>query len=140
MTATAHKQLAYALLRLSLGVNFFGHGLFRVLSGVSAFAHTTADHLAKSPFPHSLNLGIALVIPFVELALGVALTLGLFTRAALTGGALFMVLLTIGVTSNQQWEVAGQQLLYSLCFFVLLLLAEHNAYAVDTIRGRAPLQ
>ncbi len=63
--------------------------------------------------------------------LGVALILGLLTRVALAGGAVFMMALTIGVTANQQWDVAGQQLVYSVVFFVLLFLAEHNRLSVD---------
>ena len=47
-----------------------------------------------------------------------------------------MMLLTIGVTSNQQWDVAGQQLLYSLIFFVLLFLLEHNGFSLDARRKR----
>ncbi len=43
-----------------------------------------------------------------------------------------MMALTLGVTSNQQWDVAGQQLLYSLIFFVLLFLSEYNSIALDT--------
>jgi thiosulfate dehydrogenase [quinone] large subunit len=56
----------------------------------------------------------------------------LWTRIALIGGALFMMALTVGVTSNQQWDVAGQQLVYSLVFFVLLFLVEYNRLAVDS--------
>jgi thiosulfate dehydrogenase [quinone] large subunit len=136
----SHKQIAYALLRVSLGINFFGHGFFRILSGIPAFAHTTADHLSKSPIPYSVTLGFAYAIPIIELLLGLALIAGLFTRVTLAAGAVFMMALTIGVTSNQQWEVAGQQLLYCLIFFVLLFLAEHNALAVDAFRRRTPLQ
>ncbi len=136
-----HKQLAYALLRVALGVNFLGHGFFRVLSGVGAFAHTTADHLTKSPIPHGVNLAFAYAIPFIELALGLLLVAGLATRISLAAGALFMMMLTVGVTSNQQWDVAGQQLLYSLLFFVLLFLLEHNGFALDARRRRgSPLQ
>ncbi len=128
------KKLAYALLRVALGVNFACHGFFRVLSGVGAFAHTTADHLNKSPLPTQLNLGFAYAIPFIELALGLLLVAGLATRASLVVGAAFMMLLTVGVTSNQQWDVAGQQLLYSLIFFVLLFLLEHNGFSLDARR------
>ena len=131
---TDHRQLAYALLRIALGVNFLGHGFFRVLSGVGAFAHTTADHLVKSPLPHAFSLSFAYAIPFVEVVLGLLLIFGLATRVTLAGGAVFMMLLTIGVTSNQQWDVAGQQLVYSLLFFVLLFLLDHNAFALDTRR------
>lgn len=132
-----HKRLAYALLRVALGINFVGHGLFRVLSGVGAFAHTTAEHLAKSPIPQPINLAFAYAIPFVELLLGLLLIAGLATRYALAAGAVFMMMLTLGVTSNQQWDVAGQQLLYALVFFLLLFLLEHNAFALDTRRGAA---
>ncbi len=69
------------------------------------------------------------------------LILGLATRLTLAAGAVFMMMLTIGVTSNQQWEVAGQQLLYSALFFGLLFLSEYNGYALDTRGGHhSPLQ
>jgi thiosulfate dehydrogenase (quinone) large subunit len=132
------KSLAYALLRIALGVNFAGHGLIRIDNGVGAFAAATAEHLAKSPLPHSLTLGFSYAIPFVEAILGLTLILGVFTRVALVCGAVFMMVLTIGVTANQQWDVASQQLLYSTVFFLLLFLIEHNALALDTALGRSP--
>jgi thiosulfate dehydrogenase [quinone] large subunit len=129
------KQLAYALLRIAFGVNFAGHGLVRIHNGVGAFAATTAEHLAKAPLPHSVVIGFATAIPWIEAVLGIALILGLLTRVTLVGGAIFMMALTIGVTANQQWDVAGQQLLYSVVFFLLLYLHAHNAYAVDARFG-----
>ena len=125
------RALAYGLLRVALGVNFLGHGLFRILSGVGAFAQTTAEHMNKSPLPHGLTYGFALAIPLIELLLGLGLILGVLTRVVLVGGALFMMALTFGVTSNQQWEVAGQQLLYSFLFFVLLWFVGENVISVD---------
>jgi thiosulfate dehydrogenase [quinone] large subunit len=125
------KSLAYALLRIALGVNFAGHGLIRIYNGVGSFAASTAEHLAKSPLPHSITLGFSFAIPFLEAILGLTLILGVFTRIALVCGALFMMALTIGVTSNQQWDIASQQLLYSIIFFLLLYLIEHNAFALD---------
>ena len=131
-----HKPLAYALLRIALGINFAGHGLIRIYNGVGNFAQTTTDHLAKSPLPHSLTLGFSYAIPFLEAILGLTLMLGVFTRISLVCGAVFMMALTIGVTSNQQWDVAGQQLLYSLVFFLLLFHLEHNNLALDTYLHR----
>ena len=77
------KSLAYALLRISLGVNFAGHGLIRIHNGVAAFAQTTAEHLAKSPLPPSLTYAFSYAIPFIEAILGLTLILGVFTRASL---------------------------------------------------------
>ena len=131
-----HKQLAYTLLRITLGVNFCGHGLFRILSGTSAFAHTMTEHMTKSPLPVGLMTAFGFCIPFIELLLGAALIVGLLTRVTLVGGALFLMALTVGVTSNQQWDVAGQQLLYSLIVFVLLFCVEHNGVALDTLIAR----
>jgi thiosulfate dehydrogenase [quinone] large subunit len=127
-----NKSLAYALLRIALGVNFLGHGAIRVYNGIGQFAAATADHMAKSPLPHGFVLGFGYAIPIIELLLGIALILGLGTRIALAAGAVFMMALTLGVTSNQQWDVASEQLIYSLAFFALLFLIEHNALAVDT--------
>jgi thiosulfate dehydrogenase (quinone) large subunit len=50
-----------------------------------------------------------------------------------------MMALTVGVTSNQQWDVAGQQLRYSLVFFVLLFLFDHNSLLIDGLWGRGRL-
>jgi len=135
-----NKSLAYALLRIAFGINFAGHGLVRIYNGVDAFATTTAEHLAKSPLPHSLTFGFSYAIPFLESILGLVLILGIFTRAALVCGAVFMMLLTIGVASNQQWDIASQQLIYSTIFFLLLYLIEHNALAVDNSLHRSSIQ
>ena len=132
------KSLAYALLRIAFGVNFAGHGLIRIHNGVDAFAATTAEHLAKSPLPHSLTLGFSYAIPFLEAILGLTLILGVFTRISLVCGAVFMIALTIGITANQQWDVASEQLTYSVVFFLLLYLIEHNALALDNYLRSTP--
>ncbi len=132
------KSLAYALLRIALGVNFAGHGLIRIYNGVGTFATTTAEHMAKSPLPHSFTYAFSYVIPFLEAILGFTLILGVFTRISLVCGAVFMMALTIGVTANQQWDVSSQQLLYSVVFFLLLFLIEHNALALDNYLRSTP--
>jgi thiosulfate dehydrogenase (quinone) large subunit len=135
---TDDKSLAYALLRIAFGVNFAGHGLIRIYNGVAFFAATTAEHLAKSPLPHSLTYAFSYAIPFLEAILGLTLILGVFTRISLVCGAVFIMLLTIGVTTNQQWDVASQQLLYSVVFFLLLFFIEHNALALDNYLRSTP--
>jgi thiosulfate dehydrogenase [quinone] large subunit len=134
------KSLAYALLRIAFGVNFAGHGLIRIYNGVGAFATSTAEHLAKSPLPHGFILGFSYAVPFLEAVLGLTLILGVFTRISLICGAVFMMALTIGITANQQWDVASQQLVYSVVFFLLLYLIEHNALAFDNYRRRSSIQ
>jgi thiosulfate dehydrogenase [quinone] large subunit len=131
-----HKAVAYALMRVALGINIFGHGFFRILSGVGAFANGAVQGMDKGPLPHALSFGFLLATPFIELTLGTLLLLGLFTRLALAGGALFIIALTFGTTSTQNWTGAGGQLLYSLAFFALLWTIDENRYSVDAILGR----
>ena len=74
-----NKSIAYALLRIAFGINFAGHGLIRIYNGVARFAITTAEHLAKSPLPHSFTYAFSYAIPFLEAILGLTLILGIFT-------------------------------------------------------------
>jgi thiosulfate dehydrogenase (quinone) large subunit len=130
------KSLAYVLLRITFGVNFAGHGLIRIYNGVGTFASTTAEHMAKSPLPHGLTITFGYAIPFLEAVLGLTLILGVFTRISLICGAVFMMALTIGVTANQQWDIAGQQLLYSVVFFLLLFFLDENTLSLDNALRR----
>lgn len=130
------KALAYALLRIAIGVNFAGHGLIRFHIGVSQFASGTTEHLSKSPLPHGLILAFLYMVPFVEALVGLALIFGLGTRFALVISSVLMICLTIGVTSNQQFETAGTQLLYSFVLFALLFLVEYNELSLDRVFRR----
>jgi thiosulfate dehydrogenase [quinone] large subunit len=131
-----HKGIAYFLMRLALGLNIFGHGFFRILSGVGAFANGMVAGMDKGPLPHALSLGFGYCIPWIELTLGVLLIAGLFTRFAFVAGALFMVALSFGTTSVQNWAGASTQLQYSFVFFAMLWLVEANTISVDGILRR----
>jgi thiosulfate dehydrogenase (quinone) large subunit len=130
-----NKAIAYALMRVSLGVNIFGHGFFRILSGVGAFANGAVQGMDKGPLPHALTLAFLYATPFIELTIGLLLIAGFLTRLALVGGALFMIALTFGTVSTQNWAGAGTQLTYSFIFFAMLWLVEANTISVDGARG-----
>jgi thiosulfate dehydrogenase [quinone] large subunit len=131
-----NKAVAYLLMRVALGVNIFGHGFFRLLSGLSAFAHGAVTPIDKGPLPHSLSIGFLYAVPFLEVAIGVLLILGLFTRVALILGQLNMIALVVGVTSTQNWVTATTQLEYSFVFFAMLWLVEANTLSVDGLMAR----
>ena len=131
-----HKSLAYMLMRVSLGINIFGHGFFRVLNGVGAFANGAVKGMDKGPLPHLLSLSFLYATPWIELVIGMLLILGLFTRLSLAGGALMMIALTVGVTSVQNWATAGTQLEYSAVFFFMLWLLEANTISIDGLLAR----
>jgi thiosulfate dehydrogenase [quinone] large subunit len=119
---TRDQRLAYLLLRLLTGLDFFGHGFARIFTGthLGGFAHWMVGDMAKSPLPASLILAIGYVVPCVELLIGILLLLGIATRYALILAMLLMLALMFGVTMKQDWNVAGQQLLYGLVLAALL--------------------
>lgn len=122
VASTRDQRLAYLLLRLITGLDFFGHGFARIFTGthLSGFAHWMVGDMAKAPLPAGLVLATGYVVPCVELAVGVLLLSGVATRYALILGMLLLLVLMFGITMKQDWNVAGQQLLYGLVLAVLL--------------------
>jgi thiosulfate dehydrogenase (quinone) large subunit len=109
------RQLAYAVFRLTLGINILVHGAGRIFGpGAEAFASTTAAEFSKTPLPAGLVHAFLFVLPFAELALGILTTLGLFTRWALTLGGLMMTALVFGTAMRSDWNTVGVQMIYAI--------------------------
>ena len=137
--ASRDQKIAYLLLRLIAGVDFFGHGFARIFTGthLGGFAHWMVGDMAKSPLPAPLVLATGYVVPCLELLIGVLLLAGLATRFALVLAMLLMLALMFGITMKQDWNVAGQQLLYGLVLAVLLSGCERmNLSWPALLRGR----
>lgn len=130
------RSLAYLMLRATLGVNFSGHGAIRIYHGTGVFAHQMVLQLANAPLSPVLVSAFGYFVPWFEIFMGIALIVGLFTRTVLISGSLFMMALTIGISANQQWSIAAQQLLYSVVFFILLFSVEYNTWSLDTALNR----
>ena len=132
------KSLAYGVLRLAFGINIFGHGFIRVVTGTDKFALWMLKEMQGTFMPQAIVLPFAYVVAWGELLLGLALILGLFTRTALVLGGLLIAALTFGTTLRQDWGVAGLQVTYSLLYFVLLYFRENNnQLSVDALIGRS---
>jgi thiosulfate dehydrogenase [quinone] large subunit len=129
-------SVAHALLRFGLGINFFMHGLSRV-PNLAAFVGHTEKMFAKTWLPMPIAIITAYTIPFIELALGAALILGLFLRPVLVICFIFMFLLTAGVCLAQNWSVASEQLIYMIALALLLAGARYHRFALGRPSGKA---
>jgi thiosulfate dehydrogenase (quinone) large subunit len=131
--SSSDRVIAYAILRLSFGVNIMLHGLSRLLAGPSGFLAYLNHYFEHAALiPKSFLPVFGAVLPPVETALGLLLLLGLFTRFALIAGGLVMAALVFGTNLAQDWNVAGLQLIY--CFLYYYLLAhrrESNLWSLD---------
>ena len=130
---TTDTQLAYLFLRVTLGVNILIHGLARVLVGQGQFANTIIQGFHATVLPQPLVVGFAYTLPWLEIIIGAFVLLGLFTRSALSAGALLILVLTFGSTLRQDWESAGLQLTYAIAYAGLLAFRDKNRYSIDTL-------
>ncbi len=125
-----NESAGYLLLRLALGINLLGHGLVRI-GNPGAFADTLVQLFSNTWLPSPMVRLFALMLPFVETALGVLLTLGLLTRAALFTGGLVMVSLIFGTALRSDWETLGLQMIYAALYSLLMAAAHFNTLSVD---------
>jgi len=132
------RSLAYAVLRFAFGINIFGHGFIRILSGIDKFVAWMLNEMKGTFMPDAIVRPFAYVVAWGELLLGLALILGLFTRPALVLGGMLIAALTFGTTLRQDWGIAGLQVTYSLLYFVLLYFrANNNQLSLDALLARS---
>lgn len=131
-------QLAHGVLRLVFGTNLTVHGLVRVGSPGS-FADALVPAFAHTPLPEWSVRAFATGLPFVELAVGLCILLGLRLRVALTLGGAVLASLTFGECLRQEWSAVGLHLSYALAYYVLLSRAADARFTVDgLLRSRTP--
>jgi len=132
-SAALDRHLAYAVFRLTLGINILVHGAGRIFGpGAEAFASTTAAEFTKTALPAAMVHTFLVVLPFAELVLGVLTTLGLFTRWALTLGGLMIAVLVFGTAMRSDWNTVGVQMIYAITYYLLLVNRASNRFSLDT--------
>ncbi|SEM25575.1 thiosulfate dehydrogenase [quinone] large subunit [bacterium A37T11] len=129
-----NKTLAYVFARLVLGLSMFGHGAIRVPK-IGTFSAGIVKQFAESPLPEALILPLSYVIPIAELVLGILLLLGLFTRTALIGTGILLLVLIFGTTMIENWNALVPQMVHSA--FVVGLLAFVDDYKSFSIQKRS---
>lgn len=125
-----HREIAYALLRVTVGTMFLFFGVGKLLGGVGGFTGGMVERFAGSFLPSPLVELFAYVLPFAEVAIGALLVLGLFNVTTLTLAGLLMLALTFGAVMLPDPPTVAQNVTFALVIFVLLWSAEHNAYSL----------
>ena len=128
----ADAVLSHALLRLALGISMLVHGLVRIGGNFWPFVDSTVKLFTSSPLPHFLLRISAMIIPPVEVLIGVLLILGLWTRFAVVLGSFEMCALIAGMSLLEQWEIVAIQLAYAFFFVVLLRDRQNDKMSVDS--------
>ena len=132
---SSDASVAYALLRLTMGVNIGFRGLVRIMHGTGGFAAGLLKQFEATPLSAGLVSPYAHALPYVETVLGVLLILGLWTRPVLVLSALMMTSLTFGTMFTENFTNAWLQLTYAGFFFLLLALRSWNLISLDGMMG-----
>ena len=130
----ADISLAYLLLRIVVGVNYFNHGFTR-MGNIPGFANSMVEAMEGAWMPDFLVRLTAYFVSPIELIFGLLLIVGLFTRLSLVVTFILMVILMYGVTIVQNWNAASSQLIYTIVLFILLAGLGYNQFSLDTILG-----
>ena len=130
------RRLAYGILRVTLGVNILFHGLLP-LTNLDSFAVQVLHLFEKTPLPSQGIRLFALALPFVQMIVGLLLTLGLWTRFALVSGGLVMIALVFGTALRSDGPALGILMLYATIYYLLLAGRTYNRLSIDHLRRRS---
>jgi thiosulfate dehydrogenase [quinone] large subunit len=133
-----HRETAYALLRITMGVIFLFYGIGKFISGVGNFVGNMNQQFSDK-LPAFMVMPFAYAIPFAEVTAGALILLGLFTRLGLVISGLLLIGLTFGMVMLGQAPTVAHNLQYGLVNFVLLWLVDLNRYSLDSIFRRKTL-
>jgi len=123
----SNQQLAFLLARITLGINLFIHGLVRIPK-LNAFAEGVTQGFQETMLPLLLVKPLAYAIPVIELLLGLAILLGIWTRKSLVASAIFIIILISGSAFQENWDGVSTQMLYALFIFFLIKNEEFNVW------------
>ena len=129
-------DLGYAILRLTLGLDFLFHSASR-WPHVGQFLDKTVGQFGGTPLPswsvRWYSIGILICEPLV----GLLLFIGFRTRGALVAGGLLVATLVFGTALRGDFTVLAEQLIYALLFFLLMRHRQENdRWSVDRIVAR----
>jgi thiosulfate dehydrogenase (quinone) large subunit len=132
-----HREIAYALLRVTVGVIFLFYGLGKFLGGIENFVGGMNQQFSGK-LPAFMVMPFAYVLPFGELICGALILLGLYTRAGLVLSGLLLIGLTFGLVMLGRADAVAHNLIYALVNFVLLWFADLNRFSLDGLFARKP--
>ncbi len=131
-------SVAGLLVRLPLGLLFFFAGLNKFLGGYGNFVRwIVSDMGEKTWLPDAMLYPYGYALPFLELALGALLILGLFTRPALMATGFLLLSLMFGKILAQDHATVATIANYCLIAAVAYYFSRFNLFSFDALLSRA---
>jgi len=134
-----NQYTAYFFSRAAVGLSMATHGLVRIPK-IDKFSNGMLEQFASSMIPGTLVSAFSHALPFLELATGVMLCFGVFTRIGLVLGNIVMLMLLFGTGMIENWEAIPSQLIHVAFFSVLLVYLDLNKFSIDDLNRKSQLK
>lgn len=123
------KNTAYLFIRILVGINFFTHGLVR-LPKINAFSNWMVTTYESTFLPKVMVQIFSQTVPYIELLLGAALFLGIYTYKTTIAIGVLLTVLLFGACLLEKWDWVAFQMIYALCAYLLISRIEDNTYKI----------
>ena len=122
------------LIRLTIGILFFFAGLNKFIGGYGNFINwIIEDMTSKTWLPELMLYPYAYVLPFLEIAVGALLILGLWTRPVIAAAGFLMISLTFGKVLAKDYPTVANNSNYVLMTAIAFFFSQHNRYSLDSL-------
>lgn len=125
--------LGYAILRMTIGLVVFFYGVGKLVGGRAEFVATLDRSFAASYLPAVLVHLFGQVLPFLEIAIGLCVALGMGTVVTLPALGALLLALTVGKAVIGDTRVVAENLTFMLVVYLLLVRTECNRWSVDQL-------
>lgn len=123
-------------MRSAMGINLIFHAVNRFYYGADGFSAWMTDSFKETFFPAQSVYIFSSALPYAEALIGTGLLIGFKTGLGLISGSLLMVLLIAGSCMINQWDWVTYQLIYLICFYLMLKDIDSNIYSVDQLLNK----
>lgn len=129
-------NLIIFIFRLGFGVNFFLHGLTKLMGDQEAFKNYILTKFSETILPNFLIEPYAVAVPYIELVLGFFLIFGLFYYWSLLLSMLTMISLMIGMILIKDWATVSMHLVYLIYLFLLGVNIDNDKISIDYLLNK----
>ncbi|HLR90546.1 MAG TPA: DoxX family protein [Balneolaceae bacterium] len=131
-----HKKMAYALLRITIGVIFLTFGATKLfVTGLDNFAGYMAVQF-EGLIPAVLLTPFSYLLPFLEIILGLFLIVGFMSFWTMTATGALIAVLVFGAIMDSNPATVANNMLYGIVISFLIWNLKINTWSIDYKLGR----
>lgn len=119
------ETASYLLAKLPIGFSFLGHGIARIPK-LQKFSEGLSAAFNETILPYALVKPFAVILPCIELLLGILLLTGYQIKATTVAGVVLICILITGSSLQENWSAIAIQMFYGIYLAGLYFFSGYN--------------